>query len=188
MATGRTNQLTGAVGEFLVAAELCRRGLLATPFAGNVPHYDIIASGQSGGHLAVQVKAINRFNWQFDIRKFADVRLSEDGKQQVGEWRAEPFPDLMCVLVVLKEAGRETVRDRFFVLAWKELQEVLVRGYEAYLLKHGGIKPKKRDSFHAALGIEDVSAFENEWHKILDRIPEGSASTPAVPPDPKRDR
>ena len=49
MATGRATKLTGAVGEFVVAAELCRRGLLATPFAGNVPHYDIIASGQSGG-------------------------------------------------------------------------------------------------------------------------------------------
>ena len=79
-------KLTGAVGEFLVAAELCRRNLLATPFAGNVPHYDIIASGQFGGHVAVQVKAINGLTWQFDIRKFADFRLSgEDGKHQIYE-------------------------------------------------------------------------------------------------------
>jgi hypothetical protein len=55
MATGQSTKLTAAAGEFLVAAELCRRGLLATPFAGNVPHYDSIASGQSGGHVAVQV-------------------------------------------------------------------------------------------------------------------------------------
>jgi hypothetical protein len=59
MTTGRTTQLTGSAGEFFVAAELCRLDLLATPFAGNVPHHDMIASGQSGGHLAVQVKAIN---------------------------------------------------------------------------------------------------------------------------------
>jgi hypothetical protein len=168
MATGRTNQLTGAVGEFLVAAELCRRGLLATPFAGNVPHYDIIASGQSGGHLAVQVKAINGFNWQFDIRKFADVRLSSDGKQQVGGRHPEPYPDLMCVLVVLAGTGK----DRFFILEWKDLQDVLVRGYEAYLLKHGGVRPKKADSFHDSLGIEDVKPFENQWGKILERIPD----------------
>lgn len=56
MATGQATKLTSAVGEFLVAAELCRRGMLATPFAGNVPHYDIIASGQSGGHVALQRK------------------------------------------------------------------------------------------------------------------------------------
>src|SRR5208337_2592159 len=57
MTTGQATKLTGAVGEFLVAAGLCRRGLLATPFAGNVPHYDIIASWRSGGHVAVQAKA-----------------------------------------------------------------------------------------------------------------------------------
>jgi hypothetical protein len=39
MATGRSNQLTGHIGEHLVAAELGRMGLFATPFAGNVPDY-----------------------------------------------------------------------------------------------------------------------------------------------------
>ena len=44
MATGRTSKLVGQTGEYLVAAELSRRGLIATTFTGNVPHYDIIAS------------------------------------------------------------------------------------------------------------------------------------------------
>jgi hypothetical protein len=39
---GQRNNLTCAVGEHLVAAELNRRGLRATTFAGNVPHYDIM--------------------------------------------------------------------------------------------------------------------------------------------------
>jgi hypothetical protein len=50
---------------------------------GHPPRYDIIASGQSGGHLAVQVKAINGFNWQFDIRKYVDAHMHEDGEHQV---------------------------------------------------------------------------------------------------------
>jgi hypothetical protein len=50
MATGRDNQLTKQVGEYLVAAEVCRRGFIATTFTGNVPHYDIIASDGSGRH------------------------------------------------------------------------------------------------------------------------------------------
>jgi len=70
MASGRNTRLTGAIGEFLVSAELCRRGLMATPFSGNVPHYDIIASDERGGHLVIQVKAINKKNWQFDVSKF----------------------------------------------------------------------------------------------------------------------
>lgn len=186
MATGRSNQLTAAVGEFLVAAELCRLNLLATPFAGNVPHYDIIASGQSGGHLAVQVKAINGSSWQFNIQKFADVQLcnekneqSKDGKRQiVGQHHPEPFPGLMCVLVVLKKRPED--RDRFFVLGWKELQDIVVRAHEGWLLKHGGrlpdgrvwgIRPRKPDSFHVSIGIKHVEPFENQWPKILDRVP-----------------
>jgi hypothetical protein len=166
VATGRATKLTGAVGEFLVAGELCRRGLLATPFAGNVPHYDIIASGQSGGHVAVQVKAINGLTWQFDIRKFVDVQLVGE-RQDCGEWQPEPFPELVCVLVALTETGR----DRFFILGWKELQNVLVPAYEAYLSKHGGTRPRAPGSFHTALAIAGVESFENCWHTILDRVP-----------------
>jgi hypothetical protein len=93
-----------------VTAELCRRGLLPTPFAGNVPHYDIIATGQHGGHVAVHVKTINGHAWQFNVRKFLDIQM--DGNLQVpGNFHAEPFPGLVCVLVVLKTAGQEP--DRF---------------------------------------------------------------------------
>src|ERR1035437_3163831 len=138
MATGQATKLTGAVGEFLVAAELCRRGLLATPFAGNVPHYDIIASGQRGGHVAVQVKAINGLTWQFDIRKFLDVQMDEDGKRQIlGAPQQEPFPELMCVLVVLKETGR----DRFFVLSWKKFKAILGPGSKQYFKSKNSTGP-----------------------------------------------
>ncbi len=43
MATGRSNYLTKQAGEYLVAAELSRRGYIATTFTGNLPDYDIIA-------------------------------------------------------------------------------------------------------------------------------------------------
>jgi hypothetical protein len=137
MATGRGTKLTGAVGEFLVAAELCRRDLLATPFSGDVPHYDIIASGRQGGHVVVQVKAINGLTWQFDISKFVNVRMDADEKHQVlGELLPAPFSGLMCVLVALKETAAD--RDRFFVLDWKELQGILAAHYEKDLRKHHG--------------------------------------------------
>ena len=48
MATGRSTKLVGQAGEYLVASELSRRGLIATIFTGNVPHYDIIASDEKG--------------------------------------------------------------------------------------------------------------------------------------------
>ncbi len=163
MATGLENKLTGAIGEFLVAAELCRRGLLATPFAGNVPHYDIIASGQRGGHLAIQVKAINGSTWQFDVRRFLKVQRKGRRQVPIGMER-EPYPGLVCVLVALSKSGS----DRFFILTWRELRRIVARGYRRYLRKHGGIRPKAPSSFHTALSIDELKPFEGRW-KLLSR-------------------
>ncbi|HEY5505683.1 MAG TPA: hypothetical protein VIK28_11045 [Sedimentisphaerales bacterium] len=53
MKSGYSNQVTRQIGEHLVVAELGRRGILATPFAGNVPDYDILASGLMDQPFAV---------------------------------------------------------------------------------------------------------------------------------------
>src|SRR5512136_953374 len=99
MATGRSNKLVGQTGEYLVAAELSRRGLIATTFTGNVPHYDIIASNESGQHVSVQVKASRNASWQFgDITKYCKISFS--GKRQVvGQSVRCPVRGLVVVFV-----------------------------------------------------------------------------------------
>ena len=167
MATGREMKLTGATGEFLVAAELCRLGLIATPFAGNVPHYDIIASGQSGGHLAIQVKTINKSTWQFDIRNFMHVDF--DGKRQIsGTAKPIPYPNLQVVLVALANSSR--LKDRFFVMSWIELRNLLNRNYRRYLRKHNGMRPKAPGSFHTALSDNSVIAFKDRWEALIEAL------------------
>lgn len=42
MSRGRRNKLVGQVAEHLAVAELGRRGLIATGFAGNVPTFDSV--------------------------------------------------------------------------------------------------------------------------------------------------
>ena len=146
MATGRQVQLTKQVGEYLVAAELSRRGLLTATFAGNVPAYDIVATGGRGQTALVQVKAIAGPSWQFDIRTFVDVRCTA-GAQTMGQPTTPPAGDLICVFVRLHTYGA----DRFYVLRWPELQRVLINGYRGYLKRHGGRRPRRADSFHTAL-------------------------------------
>jgi hypothetical protein len=51
MASGRSDYLTKQAGEYIVAAELSRRGFVATTFTGNVPSYDIVAV-DAGGTLS----------------------------------------------------------------------------------------------------------------------------------------
>ncbi len=161
MATGRDNYLTKQTGEYLVAAELSRRGYIATTFTGNVPFYDIVAVDDSGGHVLVQVKAIAGRAWQFNINSF--VQITFDGKRQIlGDEVAEPYSGLVCVLVQLAAAGSGRA-DRFFVLPWRELCRAMVAGYRVYLENHGGIRPKKPESLHCALLPSDIAGWENRW-------------------------
>lgn len=166
MATGRSTKLTGALGEFLVAAELCRLGLIATPFSGNVPHYDIVTSDDFGGHLVVQVKAINKKTWQFDVSKF--VEISMNGHQQIiGKPCSEPFPNLFCVFVALGKSNRE---DRYFVFSWLELRTAIIDHHRAYLATHDGVRPKTPDSTHCSISISELEQYEDQWKKIQDAI------------------
>lgn len=165
MTTGRDNQLTKQVGEYLVAAEVCRRGFIATTFTGNVPHYDIIASNSTGGHQAIQVKAILSNAWQFDIRSFVDVQL--DGKRQImGCPAPPPYPGLICVFVKLRDYGT----DDFYIVTWEGLQKVAIAGHREFLARHDGIRPQKHDSFHTAIRLDMMTEHRDKWAVLESRL------------------
>jgi hypothetical protein len=168
MATGRDMQLTKQVGEYLVAAEVCRRGFIATTFTGNVPHYDIIASNATGRHQAIQVKAIRGGSWQFDSRDFADISLEGD-RQVIGRPTQAPYPDLVCVFVRLRDDGH----DEFYVLMWTDLQRIALAGHRDYLARHGGVRPKKHDSFHMAIRPEMLTKYKDNWDILTERLRAG---------------
>ncbi len=137
MATGRQNKLVGQTGEYLVASELSRRGLIATTFTGNVPHYDIIASTDKGKHISVQVKTISSLNWQFArVDRFVEIKFKKP-VQTIGKCRPSPVENLVFVLVKLDSYGT----DKFFICTWPELTDVISRKHSAYLAKHNGVRP-----------------------------------------------
>jgi hypothetical protein len=74
------NHLTKQIGEHLVVAELGRRGIIAAPFAGNVPDIDILAYA-GGQTVAIQVKALRTGSVQVDARSFLNIRF--DGETQL---------------------------------------------------------------------------------------------------------
>jgi hypothetical protein len=78
MATGRSTQLTRQIGEHLVASELGRMDIIATPFAGNVPHFDLLASAHDGRAFPIQVKAINGPSWQFNASSLLKITIEGD--------------------------------------------------------------------------------------------------------------
>ena len=163
---GYKNKIVGQTGEYLVAAELSRRGLIATTFTGNVPHYDIIASDEDGRLVLVQVKAGRKGSWQFsNITQFCDITF--DGKQQtVRAPKTCPVQPLVVVFVKIEEDGN----DQFYILTWEELRNLLIAKHKEYLQKHNGIRPRRWDSLHAGIRDKDLSSYLDKWNTIEENL------------------
>ena len=169
MATGRSNYLTKQAGEYIVAAELSRRGfILATTFTGNVPSYDIVAVDGFGGHALVQVKAIAADSWQLNVGQFADVVF--DGRKQIIQGQLDdPYPDLICVMVRIAPPDSGRV-DKFFILPWRELGKIVIDGHSKFLAKHNGIRPRSPESLHTAVHPEALAKWEGRWQVFTKRV------------------
>lgn len=160
----RSTHLTGRTGEFLVAAELARRGYVSTTFSGNVPNYDIVAIDDRGKHATIQVKTIRGSSWQFNLAAFCDIEVSR-GRQVVKRAKRSPVVGLICVLLTLREYGS----DRFFICTWRDLRNLVVAGHRRYLARHGGRRPVNPSSLHTALRVEAVEKFEGNW-ALIERL------------------
>ena len=165
MATGRSNKLTGQTGEYLVAAELSRRGYMATPFAGNVPHYDIIASDATGKHVSIQVKSSRSGSWQLNMDNFCDITFKGE-KQIVGRAKRCPINRLVYVFVIIGNDGP----DEYFVLTWHHLRDILIRNHKAYLQRHNGRRPVSWKSLHTGLTKDSLLPFSNKWTTIKQNL------------------
>ncbi len=156
MSTGLSNKLTGQIGEHLVTAELGRRGIIATPFSGNVPDIDILAHANGvTGHI--QVKAINAdSSWQFDIHRFLDVSLTEKG-QTVKGINQELDRKIICVFISL---GAKLGEDKFYVFKQGWLQDYFFKHYK------GRKPPKNINSFHCAMRERDMGQHLEKWQLI----------------------
>lgn len=164
--TGQSTQLVRQIGEHLVAAKLGRLGLYATPFAGNVPDFDLVVADESGNSILVQVKAIQGGAWQFgDASKYLDIQLVETVQHVLGIKKLAN-PDIIFVLVRL----RDDSEDEFYVLTLGEIQEMIRQHYKVYLERKGGTRPKNYKSLHCALLAKELGAFRNRWEVILSRF------------------
>lgn len=166
MATGRNNQVAKQIGEYLVACELARRNLLVATFSGNVPDFDLIATGTNGTSCPIQVKTSMGGSWQFSINKFADVTF-DGNKQIIGNKIKLPMPQLVCIFVLAAEKYGD---DQFFVLEWAKVQDIIIKNYKSWLDAHGGVRPKKPDSLHCTIKKTDLLDFKDNWELIINRL------------------
>ena len=112
MATGRQNKLTGQAAEHLVCAELGRRGFIATPFAGNVPTFDVVAVDAACRAVPIQVKATRGDTWPTDARALdaPRPRRRRPGCSNTAARVYSRRADLIYVCVVLRAPGDAATR------------------------------------------------------------------------------
>lgn len=157
MASGREMQLTKQVGEYLVCAELCRRGLISTSFNGNVPEFDILAICNNNITKRIQVKTINGGNWQLDARRI--INVEQRGEEQIISFK-ELDEDLIYVFVYLVSSGI----DEFYIIKADELQSIIFEKYNKYLDGHD--RKRKSKSTHAAIDRYDLKNHKDGWGVI----------------------
>ena len=164
MSSGSRNQLTKQIGEYLVCAEVARRGFYATPFAGNVPAFDVLAANEAGRVIRIQVKATRGDNWPSDAREWMDIEL-EGRKQVVRQLRKLSNPDLIyvCVAIASDTDQKQGRQDRFFILRASDLQQRCHQGYSRWMEKHEWVRPRNPASFDNRYGVADIAQFENNW-------------------------
>jgi hypothetical protein len=161
MARSFKTQLAGQIGESLVVAELGRRGIVATAFAGNVPDIDLLGY-KDGKTLHLQVKAWSAGSVSFNATRFLNIRREE--KAQIVDGLVAGL-DVELVYVFVK-IGEVAGQDRFFVLKQGVLAEIMRAGYENFLSKHNGVRPRNADTTHVAISEADVAQFEGDWQLL----------------------
>lgn len=166
MATGHRNQLIKQIGEYLVACELARRGLIVATFSGNVPDFDLIATDAKGSSCPIQVKTASKGTWQFSVDKFTDITFN--GKKQIiGKSKPQTIPELICVFVI---AGEKYGDDQFFILEWTTVQQIVIANHKRWLDVHDGIRPKNPESMHCAVSKEDLKDYKDNWSLISSKF------------------
>lgn len=156
MASGRDTQLARQIGEYLAAAELGRRGWIATTFTGSLPGFDILAVNPDGRLLEIQVKAIRSASWQLNAGQFLEITI-QDGVQIVGAPKRIKTAKRICIFIELREYGT----DIFYLCDLSDLQAILKEDYK------GGARPKNSTSFHHALYAKRLMPFRDNW-KVLE--------------------
>ena len=148
-------QQVGRAGELFVAAELNRRGALATLYLTNTPRVDVVATSPDGTRTVnIQVKTKGRGSavWQWNIKK-------AEAEQQA------PDNDYI-VLVDLKPQ-----HPAYYVWRLRDVAQICVADHQAWLKAKGGRWPRTPDSTHTAISVKEVESGKDAW-PILGVIPD----------------
>lgn len=146
---GASNQQVGRAGEYFVVAELNKRGAFAVPFAGNMPKIDIIACNSDESRTVyIQVKTKRGGKtWH------SSIVGSEPMSPEADENNFWVFVDL----------GNTNTYPRYWIVPEWWIKDNIYKTHQAYLNKHGGIRPGNPDSTHHSIDESRLEQWKDRW-------------------------
>lgn len=170
MKKGRSNKLAGQIGEFLVCAELGKRGYIATSFTGNVPEFDLIVADDNLKTVPIQVKSSRGDNWPTKANLWIDIEIDDENKKQIDHGNTViSNPDLIYVCVAIGDPDKNE-RDRFFILKKKDIQTICSTGYRKWMDTKNWKRPRNYKSLDNRYDINALVPYENNWSLIEEQI------------------
>ena len=138
-----TPQQVGRAGELFVAAELNRRGVLATLYLINTPRVDVVASSPvTSKTIAIQVKTKGPQSraWQGNISRI---------KEEVCGAADTDF------IIFVSLNSLDGVPD-YYVCNLREFAQKHLEQHNKWLMSKGGLRPRNKNSTHTSIQLSEV--------------------------------
>lgn len=166
MSSGAHNKLIGQIGENLVAAKLGTLGCYASPYAGNVPGFDLTAvDSQTLSSFPVQVKcSTGNTLVHSQIDRWIETHIDSTGKYSFGERVPLDHPNMLWIMVNLPKGQIENAR--YFICREADIQKLVVERFVAFIQRHDYRRPNGGTSKQAILTIKELGIFEDKWSAI----------------------
>lgn len=172
MKKGLSNKLAGQIGEYLVCAELGKRGYIATSFTGNVPDFDLIVANNSLKTIPIQVKTSRSLSWPSRADSWINIEINDKQKRQIDKGNIEiTNPNLIYICVALTEP-EEKKRDRFFILTKSNIQIICASNYREWMNGINWQRPRNYKSLDNRYYLENLIPFEDNWELIEKQLEE----------------
>lgn len=156
----------GNASQFYVAAELCRKGLVAVITMGNCPNTDILCSNKEGTKFVhIQVKTFRP--------RDKDCSVGSKAERYYGD-------SFFWVLSGIPEPSDKDQTFKYFIIPSKEMSRNVRKSFELWATTPGKkgqvrsqvntfrsvILPPKKDNYSGW----DVSPYLNKWSLIEDKL------------------
>ncbi|RUO72192.1 hypothetical protein CWI80_10360 [Pseudidiomarina sediminum] len=166
MGSGVHNKLIGQIGENLVAAKLGTLGYYASPYAGNVPGFDLTAvDSKTLSSFPIQVKCSTANTLvHSQIDRWIETSIDSTGKYSFGELLQLDHPNMLWIMVNLPHGQIENAR--YFICRESDIQKLAVERFIAFIKRHNYRRPNGGNSKQAILTLKELDRYEDNWSLI----------------------